>query len=184
MDRIIRETIEVELHPNNMIREAGFYLSRSFQSVIYFVRFFSKHFSQDSLRVTFINPVRTGHTAFIKAATLYFPDTHQSWAFICFSGPDLFEAQPFYSSLVSYWFAVFVGVSQWEPRRVLASSLAFCITPCFPPTTCSPRCLLYVNILLLLGLLFDTEDGGDMFLRNMGSLSLNCKALYPRIWIQ
>jgi hypothetical protein len=30
----------------------------------------------------------------------------------------------------------------------------------------------------LLSLLFDTEDGGDMFFRNIG-LSLNCTALQP-----
>jgi hypothetical protein len=30
------------------------------------------------------------------------------------------------------------------------------------------------------GILFDTEDGGDMFLRNVGSLSTDFTALYPR----
>jgi hypothetical protein len=115
--------------------------------------------------VTFTTPGRTGRAAFIKAPTLSFPDTHQSCAFICFHGlsfcflfymisvpnvtmsaqVDLFEAQPCFSSLVSYWFSLFVGVSQWGPRCGLASSFAFCITPRFPPTTCSSLCLLCVN---------------------------------------
>jgi hypothetical protein len=30
------------------------------------------------------------------------------------------------------------------------------------------------------GLFFDPEDGGDMFLRNVGLLATDCKALYPR----
>jgi hypothetical protein len=32
----------------------------------------------------------------------------------------------------------------------------------------------------LLGLFYDPEDGGDMFLRNAGSLSTEYAGLYPR----
>jgi hypothetical protein len=32
----------------------------------------------------------------------------------------------------------------------------------------------------LLGLFFDTEDGGQIFLRNVGWLSTDYRALYPR----
>jgi hypothetical protein len=32
----------------------------------------------------------------------------------------------------------------------------------------------------LLGLFFDPEDGGDMFLRNVGWLLSECTELYPR----
>jgi hypothetical protein len=39
-------------------------------------------------------------------------------------------------------------------------------------------CLLHASFLL--GLLFNHEDGGDMFLRNIGWLSTDYAALYPR----
>jgi hypothetical protein len=32
----------------------------------------------------------------------------------------------------------------------------------------------------LLGLFFDPEDGSDMFLRNVGWLSTDCKAFFPQ----
>jgi hypothetical protein len=41
-------------------------------------------------------------------------------------------------------------------------------------------CMLFVH--LLLGLLFDLEDGGEMFLRNIGWLSADYTELHPRRW--
>jgi hypothetical protein len=40
---------------------------------------------------------------------------------------------------------------------------------------------LFVLPAFLLGLLINPEDGGDMFLRKVGHLSTDCKALYPRM---
>jgi acyl-CoA thioesterase len=40
--------------------------------------------------------------------------------------------------------------------------------------------LLYAG--LLLGLFFDPEEGGYMFVRNIGSLSMDYTALYFRRW--
>jgi hypothetical protein len=36
------------------------------------------------------------------------------------------------------------------------------------------------RFLFLLGLFFDPEDGGDIFLRNVGEISTDYTALYPR----
>jgi hypothetical protein len=52
-----------------------------------------------------------------------------------------------------------------------------------PPTGSKQNticCLLHVDFLL--GLFFDTEDEGDMFLRNVGLLSVDYTALYPRLY--
>jgi hypothetical protein len=32
----------------------------------------------------------------------------------------------------------------------------------------------------MLGSFFDPEEGGDMFLQNVGQLSVDCTVLYPR----
>jgi hypothetical protein len=37
-----------------------------------------------------------------------------------------------------------------------------------------------IHVGILLGLFFDPEDGGNMFLQNIGQLSTDYKALYPR----
>jgi hypothetical protein len=47
--------------------------------------------------------------------------------------------------------------------------------------TCRSDCYL-LHASLLLGLFFDLEDGGDIFLRNVSWLSMDYMALYPRRW--
>jgi hypothetical protein len=46
--------------------------------------------------------------------------------------------------------------------------------------TCSKRALLHIG--LLLGLSFGSENWGNMFLRNVDWLSVDCMALYPRLY--
>jgi hypothetical protein len=79
---------------------------------------------------------------------------------------------------------------------VMESSASWCITPCSPlkdnrrfggnispPVfVYNPKCLFatYFHDGFLLGLFIDPEDGGDMSLRNVGCLSTDYAALYPR----
>jgi hypothetical protein len=55
------------------------------------------------------------------------------------------------------------------------------ITPCSPLKGNRHRALLAIcfHADFLLSLFFDPEDGGDIFLRNVGYLSTDYAALYP-----
>jgi hypothetical protein len=89
----------------------------------------------------------------------------------------LFMAPSSWSSLVSDWFTLHLGVSQWKMTDWLASSFPLYLLLVCPPAACSACCLLHAGFSL--GLLFDPEDGGDMFVRNVDWHSLNYTALYP-----
>jgi hypothetical protein len=60
------------------------------------------------------------------------------------------------------------------------------ITPCIPFESQRWKQAVGSSHLLssaiLLGLFLDPEEGGDMFLRNVGRLSTDYNALYPRIY--
>jgi hypothetical protein len=68
--------------------------------------------------------------------------------------------------------------SQWEQKVWLPHSILSVYYSKFSCITCSVVFLLHSG--LLLGLLFNPQDGGDMFLRNVGLLSPGRTALYPR----
>jgi hypothetical protein len=69
-------------------------------------------------------------------------------------------------------------VSCQEELTSPASPFCFLYNPKFRRTDCSACYLLHVCFVL--GLFYDPEDGGDMFLRNVIWLPTNYTALYPR----
>jgi hypothetical protein len=62
---------------------------------------------------------------------------------------------------------IYCHVIRWVSTDISEKHLAYC------------ACYL-LHVAFILGLSFDPEDGGDMFLRNIGWLSTDCTALYPR----
>jgi hypothetical protein len=72
---------------------------------------------------------------------------------------------------------------------VMKSTIFWDITPCSPLKVnrrFGGKCYLYrqgrriIQAGFLLGFVFDHEDGSDIFLRNVGWLSTDYTALYPR----
>jgi hypothetical protein len=67
VDRIVREAIEIGLHNNNVNREDGFCLSKSWKPPISSLRDRSKPPSHESRYGFFAGPKRSAHTALIRA---------------------------------------------------------------------------------------------------------------------
>jgi hypothetical protein len=61
-DRIIREAIEIELHPNNMIREDGFCLSKSWKPLICSLKDRRKPHQDDGGSGFSTRPLKSFHT--------------------------------------------------------------------------------------------------------------------------
>jgi hypothetical protein len=77
------------------------------------------------------------------------------------------------------------GVSVFFVYGVVIYRMDGCVRTCAgrpPPSAVLCYCVLYGPDFsgFLLGLIFDTEGGGEMFLRNVGSLSTDYAPLYPR----
>jgi hypothetical protein len=62
MDRIIREAIQIELHPNSMNREDGFYLSTSWKPLICSLKDCRKPHQHDGGSGFSTRPRRSSHT--------------------------------------------------------------------------------------------------------------------------
>jgi hypothetical protein len=90
----------------------------------------------------------------------------------------LAQSEPSHSSPVSYWFTLVLWKSQWKLMGWLPYSILFLYNPTFLQATCSICCLLHAGFLL--GLLFSSEDRGDMFFQNNSYLSTDYMALYHR----
>jgi hypothetical protein len=76
MDIIIREAIEIVFHPNNVNREDGFCLSKSWKSLICCLTDHRKSLSQDPIDGFSMRPCRSVHTALIRALMLPSPGAH------------------------------------------------------------------------------------------------------------
>jgi hypothetical protein len=99
--------------------------------------------------------------------------------------PALFRVR--HPVLVSYWLGGLVHgcwwlhwTSQCEPSSIFHVPSVSYIYPSFPAH--SLFCLPPAYLLVLAEIFFDPEDGGDMFLRNVGCISTDYIASHPRRW--
>jgi hypothetical protein len=80
MFRIIMEAIQNRLHPNDMIREDGFYVSKSWKPLVYSLKDSRKPPSQDSVVEISTGPLRSVDIALIRA-----PTAHPTSSILCTS---------------------------------------------------------------------------------------------------
>jgi hypothetical protein len=99
--------------------------------------------------------------------------------------PALFRVR--HPVLVSYWLGGLVHgscrldrTSQWEPSSIFHVPSVSCIYPSFPSR--SLFCLPPAYLLILAEIFFDPENGGDMFLQNVGCISTDYMVSHPRRW--
>jgi hypothetical protein len=157
MDRIVREAIEIELHPNNINREVSFCVSKSWKPLLCSL----KKPDARSTRLRGSVHARQSSPEVIGSVP---PQQDPKPALACYLMAHL-STLPLPSP--HYWFPMwpslppFLSLYSWL-FSVVAQSAA----------TCS-------RWFLARGFLYP-EDGGDTFLRNLG-LHKNYTASHPRI---
>jgi hypothetical protein len=101
MDCIIREATKIEFHPNNMEREHGFCLRKSWKPLICSLKDHRMPPSHDRRSWFSVGPHRSKHTALIRAQSMPSLGTHQphpdvlaSFHYLCSLIPHRMPATP------------------------------------------------------------------------------------------